>query len=76
MSETETGHGASIRKRPMQKRAQERVERILAVATQMIAEAGSDQLRMSDVAARAGISLGGSTPNWGQQRNRGTAPLC
>ncbi|CAN0653820.1 TetR/AcrR family transcriptional regulator [Nitratireductor sp. OM-1] len=58
MSETETGHGASIRKRPMQKRAQERVERILAVATQMIAEAGSDQLKMSDVAARAGISIG------------------
>ncbi|WP_340116630.1 TetR family transcriptional regulator [Pelagibius sp. 7325] len=48
----------SLRRRPAQQRSRERVERILAVASQKIAESGSDALRMSEVAAEAGISIG------------------
>ena len=46
------------RKQPIQQRSRERVERILAAATSLIEELGSDALRMSDVAERAGISIG------------------
>ena len=49
---------SSARKSPVQKRSRERVEKMLAVATDLIAEHGSDSLRMSDVAARAGVSIG------------------
>lgn len=48
----------ALRRRPEQKRSRERVELILAVASEKIAAAGSDALRMSDVAAEAGISIG------------------
>jgi AcrR family transcriptional regulator len=48
----------SSRRSPTQRRSRERVERLLAVATKLIAENGSDALRMSDVAARAGVSIG------------------
>ncbi|MVA98312.1 TetR family transcriptional regulator [Nitratireductor sp. CAU 1489] len=46
------------RKTPVQKRSRERFERMLGAATELIAEAGSDALKMSDVASRAGVSIG------------------
>jgi AcrR family transcriptional regulator len=46
------------RKAPVQKRSRERVERMLAAATELIVEKGSDALRMSEVAERAGVSIG------------------
>ena len=51
--------GTSPRGRaPTQRRSIERVERILACATALIAERGSDQMKMSEVAEMAGISIG------------------
>ncbi|HEY9346892.1 MAG TPA: TetR/AcrR family transcriptional regulator [Inquilinus sp.] len=47
-----------LRRAPSQRRSRERVERILAVATELIAAQGSDLLRMAEVAAKAGISIG------------------
>jgi AcrR family transcriptional regulator len=49
---------AFARRQPTQERAKARVERILATATEMIAETGSDTVRMTEVAARAGIPIG------------------
>lgn len=46
------------RRKPMQERAKARVERILVAATELIAENGSDTVRMTEVAARAGIPIG------------------
>lgn len=46
------------RRVPTQRRSRERVERILSVARALIADHGSEVLRMSDVAGRAGISIG------------------
>jgi AcrR family transcriptional regulator len=46
------------RRAPTQRRSIERVERILACATTLIAERGSDQMKMSDLAEAAGISIG------------------
>ncbi|PSJ62328.1 TetR/AcrR family transcriptional regulator [Pseudaminobacter soli (ex Li et al. 2025)] len=46
------------RRAPSQKRSRERVEAILEAATGLIAETGSDAMRMSEVAERAGISIG------------------
>lgn len=47
-----------IRRNPTQQRSRERQERILAAATQLIATKGSDQLKMSEIAERSGISIG------------------
>ncbi|MFC6855450.1 TetR family transcriptional regulator [Marivibrio halodurans] len=47
-----------MRRRPAQKRSRERVERLLEAAATLIAESGSDGLRMSEVAARAGVPIG------------------
>ena len=47
-----------MRRAPTQKRSRERVDAILANAARMIAEAGSDALRMSELAQRTGISIG------------------
>ncbi|MDQ6435496.1 TetR/AcrR family transcriptional regulator [Mesorhizobium sp. LHD-90] len=52
------GDAAGTRRTPTQKRSRERVERMLAAATELIAERGSDALRMSEVAERAGVSIG------------------
>lgn len=49
---------AAIRRQPTQARAKERVERILAAATELIAEAGSEPMRMSELAERAGVPIG------------------
>lgn len=46
------------RRHPTQQRSRERQERILAVATELIATKGSDQLKMSEIAERSGISIG------------------
>ncbi|MCE9650179.1 MAG: TetR family transcriptional regulator [Parvibaculum sp.] len=46
------------RRQPTQERAKARVERILAAASELIAETGSDTVRMTEVAARAGIPIG------------------
>jgi AcrR family transcriptional regulator len=48
----------AARKRPLQERSRARLEAILGAASELIGRAGSDQLKMSDVAARAGISIG------------------
>ncbi|WP_426238623.1 TetR family transcriptional regulator [Pararhizobium sp. DWP1-1-3] len=47
-----------MRKSPTQKRSRERVEHILASASRLIAERGSDTMRMSEVAELSGISIG------------------
>lgn len=46
------------RRNPTQQRSRERQERILAVATQLIATKGSDQTKMSEIAERSEISIG------------------
>ena len=49
---------ASPRRAPSQQRSRERVERMLAAASALIAEQGSDAMRMGEVAERAGVSIG------------------
>ncbi|WP_448952769.1 TetR family transcriptional regulator [Labrys neptuniae] len=46
------------RRSPVQQRSRERMDKILAVATAMIGARGSDQLKMGEVAEKAGISIG------------------
>jgi AcrR family transcriptional regulator len=46
------------RRQPTQARSHERRERILLVAEALIAEKGSDPLKMSEIAEQAGISIG------------------
>lgn len=53
-----TAEAPPPRKTPAQKRSRDRVERMLAAATELIAAQGSDALRMSEVAERAGVSIG------------------
>lgn len=53
--ETQTEAGA---KRPVQQRSRDRVERMLAAATELIAAKGSDALKMSEVAEKAGVPIG------------------
>ena len=48
----------AMRKSPTQKRSRERVEHILMSASRLIAERGSDTMRMSEVAELSGISIG------------------
>ena len=43
---------------PTQQRSRERVERMLAAATELIEEGGSDSMKMSEVAERAGVPIG------------------
>ena len=52
------GKASTPRRAPTQQRSRERVERILTVAKELIAAEGSDAMRMSEVAAKAGISIG------------------
>ncbi|MBZ9659060.1 TetR family transcriptional regulator [Mesorhizobium sp. ESP-6-4] len=49
---------AAPRRSPSQQRSRERVERMLAAASALIAEQGSDAMRMGEVAERAGVSIG------------------
>jgi len=48
----------ALRRTPTQGRSRQRVERLLAAAAALIAEEGSDAMRMSEVAERAGVSIG------------------
>ena len=48
----------AARRTPSQARSRERLERIQAAACELIARTGSDQVKMSEVAALAGISIG------------------
>jgi len=48
----------STRRRPAQQRSRDRLERILSVAASLIAEGGSDLMKMSEVADQAKISIG------------------
>ena len=52
------GAVAAPRRSPSQQRSRERVERMLAAASALIAEQGSDAMRMGEVAERAGVSIG------------------
>ena len=54
----ETPSSLPPRRQPTQKRAKERVEKILTTASEMISETGSDAVRMTELAARAGIPIG------------------
>lgn len=56
MSDVETA--PSLRRAPSQKRALERVEKLLEAARGLISEKGSDGMRMAEVAERAGVSIG------------------
>ena len=51
-------HTSLIRKEPTQQRSRERVERMLAAARDLIAERGSDAMKIGEVAERAGVSIG------------------
>lgn len=46
------------RRHPVQSRSRDRVRLILETARAMVGEAGSDRLKMSDLAERSGISIG------------------
>ena len=48
----------ALRRKPSQTRSREKVELILGCATALIAQQGSDAMRMSEVAQNAGISIG------------------
>lgn len=48
----------SPRRSPTQQRSRDRVERMLSAASTLIAEQGSDAMRMGEVAERAGVSIG------------------
>jgi AcrR family transcriptional regulator len=58
MHEPDVSETVSARRSPVQQRSRERVQRILAAATELIAKGGSDALRMSEVAEQARISIG------------------
>jgi len=45
-------------KKPVQQRSRERVERMLAAATELIAAKGGDALKMGEVAEKAGVPIG------------------
>ncbi len=53
-----TNRTTTTRRAPSQRRSRERLERLLAAASRLIEEAGSDVMRMSDVAEVAGVSIG------------------
>ncbi|EJN32819.1 transcriptional regulator [Pseudomonas sp. GM78] len=55
---TEVSQQAPSRRVPAQQRSRERQERILAVATELIASKGSDQVKMSEIAGLSQISIG------------------
>ena len=48
----------AARRQPVQQRSQERMDRILSVAEQLIGQKGSDQVKMSEIAQLAEISIG------------------
>jgi len=57
-SSAAAGDPSMPRRLPVQQRSRERVDRMLDVATSLIAAQGSDALRMSEVAEKSGVSIG------------------
>lgn len=53
-----TASASLPRRAPAQQRSRERLDRILAAASDLIGSRGSDALKMSEVAERAGVSIG------------------
>ncbi len=51
-------HSPAVRRVPRQARSRARLEAILRAATELVAEGGAESLKMSEVAARAEISIG------------------
>jgi AcrR family transcriptional regulator len=49
---------AHLRRPPTQNRGRERIERILDAAAEIVVERGPESLKVSDIAARAGVHLG------------------
>ncbi len=58
MATDDTAPDGRAARTPSQQRSRERVGRMLEAATELIGEQGSDSLRMSEVASRAGVSIG------------------
>jgi AcrR family transcriptional regulator len=48
----------ALRRRPQQRRSQERVDRVLEAAAALIAETGIESVRMSEIAERAHVPIG------------------
>jgi AcrR family transcriptional regulator len=53
-----SGPATTARIVPTQQRSRDRMEKILLAATDLIGEAGSDAMKMSELAKRSGISIG------------------
>lgn len=53
-----TGSNPAERKIPTQKRSRDRVDRMLAAATALISENGSEAMKMSEIAERASVPIG------------------
>ena len=49
---------SAARRQPLQQRSRERMDLILEIASQRIAESGSGPLKMSEIAEQAGMSIG------------------
>lgn len=58
VAEPKQAGAAPAARMPVQQRSRERVERMLASALQLIEVKGSDALKMSEVADRAGVPIG------------------
>lgn len=55
---TPTDPSPAVRRRPAQRRSQERVDRILDAARDLLADGGYEALTMKDLAARADVAIG------------------
>ena len=48
----------AVRRRPQQRRSQERFDRVLAAAAELISDTGIESVRMSEIAERAEVPIG------------------
>lgn len=58
MNDKSAGPALQLRKQPRQQRSIQRLEAILDAAIALVSETGVSDLKMSDIAARAGIPIG------------------